>query len=120
MLILFKTTIFVFEHFSMYVICVFNKMYIKYNYGFMRCIDLCPYCLTVSVLLSLTVARTSAKNVCSYLCIRRDGKMTVGHTCIVEVNLGSCFFFFCKNTFKSDFSRFKFQTFLHFFQFVIK
>jgi hypothetical protein len=50
MLILFKTTIFVFEHFSMYVICVFNEMYVKYNYGFMRYIDLCPHCLIVPVL----------------------------------------------------------------------
>jgi hypothetical protein len=40
--------------------------------------------------------------------------MAVGHTCNVEVNLGSCFFL-RKSTFKSDFSRFKFQTFLHFF-----
>jgi hypothetical protein len=48
LLILYKTTIFVFEHFSKYII--FNKMYGKYNYGFMRYIDLCPHCLIVSVL----------------------------------------------------------------------
>lgn len=57
------------------------------------------------------MARTSSKNVGSYLCNRRDEKLAVGHTCIVEVNLGSFLFFFCKNIFKSDFSRSKFQTF---------
>jgi len=40
MLILFKTTILV-EHFLMYVI--FNKMYGKYNYSFMRYIDPYPH-----------------------------------------------------------------------------
>jgi len=45
-LILFKTTVLV-EHFSIYV--TFNKIYSKYNYGFMRYTDPCPHCRPVIV-----------------------------------------------------------------------